>query len=38
MQVRTEFVRRVAARVQDKVMNPDVWAADPVGLNAPGHR
>jgi hypothetical protein len=38
VQVRAHFAQHVADRVKNKIMNPDVWADDPVGLNNPGYR
>lgn len=37
-QVRAEFVRRVSKRVQDRIANPEMWAADPINMGAAGYR
>jgi hypothetical protein len=33
-----ELARRVADRVQDRLMAGDPWAADPCSMDAPGYR
>jgi hypothetical protein len=33
-----ELAKRVADRVQQRLMGGDPWAEDPIGLNLPGYR